>query len=77
VFGAHTAWNWLMGYFFGLPVSGMGTEGSVLRLADAGPDLLTGGAWGPEASLVLTAVFAVVCGWMAWRLWRRSLMANG
>jgi membrane protease YdiL (CAAX protease family) len=77
VFGAHTAWNWLMGHFFGLPVSGMGTESSVLRLADAGPDGLTGGAWGPEASLVLTAVLLVVCGWMAWRLWRRSLMANG
>ncbi len=60
VCGWHAAWNWLLGLGFGLEVSGMRIDTTPL-IADLAnkPDAdwwLTGGAFGPEASLVTTAV---------------------
>jgi len=65
--GAHLGWNWTHGYLADVPVSG-------LELMDAplyegmvsGPGWLGGGAFGPEGSLVATAVlFAVTM--LCWR----------
>lgn len=60
VCGWHAAWNWLLASGFGLPVSGQGTPATpfLIDLADT-PDAawwLTGGEFGPEASVVTTAV---------------------
>lgn len=60
VCGWHAAWNWLLGLGFGLEVSGQ-VIGTVPLIADltgkAGAAWwLTGGAFGPEASIVTTAV---------------------
>jgi membrane protease YdiL (CAAX protease family) len=56
----HTAWNWLLGVGFGLEVSGgrIPVQSLVVDLApNAGaPWWLTGGAFGPEASVATTAV---------------------
>ncbi|MBI3910106.1 MAG: CPBP family intramembrane metalloprotease, partial [Armatimonadetes bacterium] len=52
---AHFAWNWLLGPFFGLPVSGVQMP-SVLHTTVAGPSAITGGSFGPEAG---------VLGWIA------------
>lgn len=53
--GLHAAWNLTQGWVFGLPVSGSGTAGLVDgRLS--GPELLTGGAFGLEASLTAMVV---------------------
>lgn len=53
----HTAWNWTQGTFFGLQVSGIGLESAVMfNLMEDGPDLFTGGQFGPEGGLVTTAV---------------------
>lgn len=56
----HTAWNWLLGVGFGLEVSGgrIAVQSLVVDLApQAGaPWWLTGGAFGPEASIATTAV---------------------
>jgi hypothetical protein len=79
--GLHWAWNLFEGPVYGSPVSGL----SLPVLADArfpGPPLLTGGAFGPEASLpaivlggALGAWFLVMAvrrgqivtpGWMWW-----------
>ncbi|MFQ5563173.1 MAG: lysostaphin resistance A-like protein [Parvularculaceae bacterium] len=68
--GWHGAWNWLLGTGFGLEVSGYSIGGAPLLvdLKNAeGPVLLTGGAFGPEASLVATAVLAIGCGWFLLR----------
>ena len=48
---AHLAWNWVMAGLLHVPVSGLGSATPDYRLVDAGPDWLTGGAWGPEGGL--------------------------
>lgn len=61
----HTAWNWLLGVGFGLEVSGgrMAVQSLVIDLAPkaGAPWWLTGGAFGPEASVVTTAVLLAGC----------------
>jgi CAAX protease family protein len=53
--GVHTGWNFTEGGVFGASVSG-GQEHGMLASVFRGPDLLTGGAFGPEASLVAVVV---------------------
>lgn len=48
--GLHAAWNFAQGGIYGIPVSGGAMDG-VLRPDSRGSDLLTGGAFGAEASL--------------------------
>ncbi|MFG1927744.1 CPBP family intramembrane glutamic endopeptidase [Cryptosporangium sp. NPDC048952] len=55
--GLHFAWNFVGGGFFGIVVSGAPQEDtSLLHTSLSGSDALTGGAFGPEASLVALAV---------------------
>jgi membrane protease YdiL (CAAX protease family) len=52
--GFHITWNFFQSAVFGFPVSGLEPIGaSFLATEQAGPDLWTGGAFGPEASLML------------------------
>jgi uncharacterized protein len=53
--GIHTAWNFTQGGIFGAPTSGVQSHG-YLEGHLHGPSLLTGGAFGPEASLVAVAI---------------------
>jgi membrane protease YdiL (CAAX protease family) len=53
--GLHAAWNFAEGGLFGVPVSGYKLEG-LLRGELSGSPALTGGAFGPEASVVALAV---------------------
>jgi CAAX protease family protein len=52
--GLHFAWDFTHIGVFGLPTSSslQGADTGLLHLTLAGPDLLTGGTFGPEASLV-------------------------
>ncbi len=69
VIGLHFAWNFAQGGIFGIAVSGNAMEG-VIDPVITGPALLTGGAFGVEASLpailICTAIGAV-CLWLAAR----------
>lgn len=57
--GMHIAWNWTQAAVFGAPVSGVKMSG-YLRGDLHGPDWLTGGAFGPEASVVAVVVCSAV-----------------
>jgi membrane protease YdiL (CAAX protease family) len=61
--GFHIAWNVAEGLIFGFPVSGSRQAASVLAVAEQGPDLLTGGAFGPEAGVlgVGSRIVGVLC----------------
>jgi membrane protease YdiL (CAAX protease family) len=50
-FGIHFGWNFFLGVVYGLPVSGIRDFSVIVRGAAHGPRLLTGGAYGVEASL--------------------------
>ncbi|MFZ0267019.1 CPBP family intramembrane glutamic endopeptidase [Caulobacter sp.] len=70
--GAHAAWNFTQGYLFGAAVSG-GDFGPAIARSVARPQFpewLTGGAFGPEASLPAMAICSAVgvaATVMAWR----------
>lgn len=75
--GFHAAWNFTQGYLFGAAVSG-GDFGSAMARSTARgglPDWLTGGAFGPEASLPSVAICSIlgaVVLWFAWKAGRFS-----
>ena len=51
--GLHMGWNFAEGCLFGLPNSGQTDPVQIMHTAVAGPAALTGGAFGPEGSLLL------------------------
>lgn len=60
VFGIHAAWNWAQGNLFGLEVSGTPPAGGTLfNLMETGPDVITGGPFGPEGGLAVTVVLLI------------------
>lgn len=70
--GLHFTWNFVQGSVLGFPVSGRPLYMvSVLDTQEAGPDLWTGGAFGPEAGLLglLAGLigFALILLWVRWR----------
>ena len=50
--GLHAAWNFVQGGIFGSDISGTGSGRGLIEARFTGPDLLTGGAMGIEASVV-------------------------
>lgn len=59
----HAGWNLMQGGIFGAAVSGMASEGSHLRSMplDGIPDWWSGGAFGPEGSIVAVLVGLSAC----------------
>ena len=57
--GAHMGWNFTQGTVWGIPVSG-GKDTGWLVSVRTGPDWLSGGAFGAEASVVAVAVCSLV-----------------
>jgi len=49
---AHWAWNWVMAVLFHVQVSGIFIPRPDYKTIELGPDWLTGGAWGPEGSVL-------------------------
>lgn len=60
--GIHFAWNFMLGFVLGLPVSGMTQFAAWVKADASGPYWLTGGAYGIEASGVCTLVCLVAIG---------------
>jgi membrane protease YdiL (CAAX protease family) len=58
--GVHWSWNWALGWFFGLPVSGIRLSSEpLLKATDAGPFWLTGGSYGIEGGVACTISLAL------------------
>jgi len=63
--GAHLGWNWGLGYLADLPVSGLEVADSPLyEGAPRGATWISGGAFGPEGSVVATLGFALAAFWV-------------
>jgi uncharacterized protein len=59
VIGLHAAWNFSEGMIYGIPVSGIDVKGFIVS-SSTGPDWLTGGKFGIEASSVAVILSACV-----------------
>ena len=71
--GLHIAWNFFQGNVFGLPVSGRDLAGTTFLTTDqTGPDLLTGGHFGPEGGLLAPAAMLAGCLLITLRVRHRS-----
>jgi len=57
--GLHFAWNWIQGPFFGIPVSGLDING-FFETSVSGPEILTGGAFGAEASIIAVIICTLI-----------------
>lgn len=63
----HFAWNWTMGVFLGIPISGLRIERPLLITSNDGPVWLTGGDYGSEGGAAVTVVLiaAIAVIWRA------------
>jgi hypothetical protein len=58
--GCHAAWDWAETYFYGTADSGMQPQGCYLTATPTGNALWSGGADGPEGSLLVLAVILLL-----------------
>ena len=63
--GLHIGWNFCEGVVFGFPVSGLDIY-ALLRIKVNGPVIWTGGAFGPEAGLIVLPSLVVGVGLIYW-----------
>jgi membrane protease YdiL (CAAX protease family) len=68
--GLHIGWNFFEGVVFGFPVSGLNTY-HLIHHTVSGPELWTGGTFGPEAGLMLLP--ALILGTLLVIFYTRSL----
>ncbi|HLH90264.1 MAG TPA: CPBP family intramembrane glutamic endopeptidase [Xanthobacteraceae bacterium] len=66
--GIHAGWNFAEGSLFGTAVSGGNLGASAIRAKLAGPELLAGGRFGPEASIVTVIVLLIATIILIWRV---------
>jgi len=63
--GLHIGWNFFEGVVFGFPVSGLDIY-ALTRIEVTGPELWTGGPFGPEAGLIVLPSLIVGVGLIYW-----------
>jgi membrane protease YdiL (CAAX protease family) len=67
--GFHAAWDWGESYFYGTSDSGMVVKGHLFAEHPTGNILWSGGLTGPEGSLLVMPLLAIIalCVWLWWR----------
>jgi len=58
--GLHASWDWAQSYLYGVPDSGTMIQGHYLTPSSQGPVWLTGGSVGPEGSVLVFVVIAIL-----------------
>jgi len=58
--GFHAAWDWGQSYFYGTADSGIVAQGHLLQTHPVGPVLWSGGATGPEGSILVVPVLLLI-----------------
>jgi membrane protease YdiL (CAAX protease family) len=72
--GVHAAWNFAQGTIYGIPVSGVKADGWLVSTR-TGPDWLSGGIFGAEASVIALALCLLgSCALLVLALRRRSIV---
>ena len=70
--GLHAGWNFSEGSLYGLSVSGFTAKNALTQGSLNGPVILTGGAFGPEASIVAVLLCFGVAILLLWRAAKRG-----
>ncbi|UCH66123.1 MAG: CPBP family intramembrane metalloprotease [Ignavibacterium sp.] len=75
--GLHITWNFFMANVFGFPVSGITIPSevvTVLKITQSGPEIWTGGAFGPEGGLLCS--LAILLGIILTLIWLRPQLKH-
>lgn len=59
--GFHTAWDWGQSFLYGVADSGTMVQHHLLATHPVGKPILSGGATGPEGSIFILAILALIC----------------
>ena len=68
--GIHWAWNFMEGNIFCFYVSGHPENYRMLTPAISGPNIYTGGDFGPEASIIAIILGMFLSAWFIWRYYK-------
>lgn len=69
--GIHFGWNVVQGFVWDVPVSGIDVDGMVQSQA-SGNELISGGAFGLEASLIALVLATSAGVWLVWKAWKKG-----
>ena len=69
--GIHWSWNYVQGSIYGIAVSGGSRPHSLYDTVMEGPDLITGGAFGVEASVISVALGAILSAFFLYLRFRK------
>ena len=65
--GFHAGWDWGQTFFYGVPDSGLVPTDNLFNSTLSGPNWLTGGSVGPEASVFAPIALLIVAIWFMGR----------
>ena len=69
--GFHAGWDWAQSYFYGTPDSGLVMKEHLMASHPSGKPLWSGGATGPEGSLLILPLLIMMATGM-WIWWSRK-----
>ena len=65
--GFHVSWNLAQSWLWGFDVSGIKIQDQLFVMNPTGAELLTGGEFGLEGSVLSTVLFVVLVVWLLWK----------